>query len=187
MNALCTIPSAPRACQSRPVRRAFTLLELMVVVVLLGLAATIVTFGLAGTTEPARLRAATLELEQTLRLARYRAQTRHQVTGIVFQPGSARYRLQEVRAADADDAPWRALDAVTIVAGLHPGGAVTRAGAEFAVRLTPAGVGLPWALELQAGRLRRVIWSRGIGGELAVQDGIGLAEFRWASEYGDSP
>jgi len=163
-----------------PHRKAFTLLELMVVVVLVGLAATIVAVQLRGASDQARLRAAALTIGQNLRLARYRAMTRHAPTWLAFRIGSDRMRLVFASNDEHASGAWHSLDGVTIARATLRGGR-PRTGAEdaFAVRLTPSGASLPWALELRLGSHARVVWSDGVSGRLEVVEDTSLAEFTW--------
>ena len=123
--------------------RGFTLLELLVVVVLLGLAATVVSVALRGATSEARLRGATLRIEQALRLAQHAAARRFTPVGLEFELGSGRYRVTQT-----DRATWQALDGVRFAAaGYRGGNELTRAGEVFATRVR-GDSGLPWELEL---------------------------------------
>jgi len=159
---------------------AFTLLELLVVLALIGLAASVVSVHLHGATDAARLRAATLQIEQTLHLARQRALMRHETVSLVFEIGGARCRLVFGDQAENRDGAWHTAEGVTVRSAAFRGqGAVSAEGEEFAVRLTPTGASLPWAVELWTHKMRRIAWTDGISGRLGCVDGIGLHEFRW--------
>lgn len=154
---------------------ALTLIELLVVVTLVGVAAATVTVRLGSATDRARLRAATLQLEQAVRLARHRALTRRQPVWLELQMKPAGYRI---RTSPAETPPWRWLEGVRLAATGPRSGrpAASRAADQFTIRLTPSGAWLPWALEMQAGNARRVIWSDGAIARIEHRDDIGLAE-----------
>jgi type II secretion system protein H len=168
-------------------RRAFTLIELLVVVTLLGLAAALVTLRLGGSTDQAQLRAATVEIEQALRLARHRARTRHQPVWLLFRPGTGHYRIVLRPTQDVAHARWRTLDGVTITriaacdlvdrVGSTGNAPLSRDGV-FALRVTPTGAMLPWALEIRAAAARRVLWTDGVTGRMSHEDGVGLEAYR---------
>lgn len=162
--------------------RAFTLLELMVVVVLLGLAAAIVTVRLDGMSNSSRLNGAALRIEQSLRLTCMRAQSGHEPAWMAFAVGSDRYRLggaADQSAPQSRQGVWHAVGGVVIAAGQlgDQRAAPIRTG-EFVVQVTPSGATLPWALELSAGPSRCVAWTDGFSGRVQHQDGS-LDQFRW--------
>ena len=160
---------------------ALTLIELLVALVLIGMAATIVTINLQGSTDKARLRAATLEIEQTLRLARHTAQRHHQPVWLIFEPERSRYRLEFLEPTNAESSAWRALDGLRIQRVAYAATEPALAGSTnpFVVRITPSGVTLPWALELWGRDSRRVVWSDGVSPTLAWVDEIGIADLKW--------
>ncbi len=179
----------------KSVRRALTLIELLVVLVLIGLLAGGLTLRLGGSTERARLRAATLQIEQTLRLARHHARTRRQPVWLRFELGGGRYRWETAASAQRPGVhPWKSLDHVVIeraalrhnaaeeagTAGDVRWNASTTALETFVVRITPRGASLPWTLQLRSGTTRRIIWSDGITGRLGFQDGLELTSFQWS-------
>jgi type II secretion system protein H len=167
---------------------AFTLVELLVVVVLVGIAASVVTLQLHGSTDRARLRAATIQLEQALRLARHRAMTRHETVWLVFEVGGGRYRLVFARQEQDTTGVWHTLDSVSIKrAAVRGEAAPSTRQDEFAIRVTPTGASLPWALELWTRSARRVVWTDGISGRLGFVDEIGLHELRWGEETEHGP
>ncbi len=49
----------------------------------------------------------------------------------------------------------------------------------FTVRISPSGSSLPFALELQAGQLRRLLWTDGVTGRIRFRDGMRLSHFSW--------
>lgn len=156
-------------------------MELLVVAVLVALSATIVTVHLGGATRSARLRSATVEIEQALRLARHRARTRHEPVWLEFQVGSGRYRLVFAEHRGTADSVWRALAGVTVErASTGTAQQLTLPGERLAIRLTPTGATLPWALELRVRSARRVVWTDGVTGRLAHQDDVSLADFQWS-------
>jgi len=158
-------------------------MELLIVVVLLGLAATTVAVELDSTTDTARLRAATTELEQTLRLARHQAGKTHRPSWLQLELGTGHYRLVLAAQKQTHDFPWHTLEGVTVARA-----AIGRRSAEaptptptnretiFTIRVSPTGATLPWAVGLHAGGAKRVVWSDGITGRLAYRDGIALTE-----------
>lgn len=155
-------------------RSGFTLLELLIVVGLIGIAATTLALQLAGRTSAARLRAAELELEQTLRLAHQQARARHAPVRLELRLASGQYRL--VLAGDDDQSPalsWRAFDGVTIQRAAYDAQPIAwqREGT-FALRVMPNGASLPLAMILQAGDQQRTIWIDGVTGRVQrVEDG----------------
>ena len=158
-------------------RHAFTLTELVVVVTLLGIVAVTVSVRLAPATDRARLRGATLTIEQTLKLARHRAMTKHQPVWIEFRPDGT-YRTRFAPHAGQPNAPWRSLANVRIQA-TNP--RRRHAGQPTTIRLTPSGASLRWALELRSGLATRVVWSEGVHGRVKYRDDIGLDAFTWDS------
>ncbi len=163
-------------------RSAFTLVELLIVIVLVGLAASIVTVQMHGSTDRARLRAATLRIEQSLRLVRHRAMTHHEPVWLVFQLGRSRCRLAFAEQPQGEPSVWHTLDGVIIKrAAVRRQGASSSKQEEFTIRITPTGASLPWALELWASSARRVVWTDGISGRLGFVDDIGLPELRWGN------
>jgi len=182
------------AGRSSAAPRAFTLLELLVVVALLGLAAAALTVQLSGLTERARLRAAALDIEQTLRLARHQAAKTRQPVWLQFTRGTGRYRLVWAGAMAPTPGGWRVLEHVTLAGAEVPGTSPAAAGLRpvqrdetFTLRLSPSGTTLPFALELHAGQLRRVVWTDGISGHLAYRDGVGLRQFDWPGTVPEVP
>lgn len=171
-------------------RPAFTLVELLVVVVLVGLLATTVTVRLQGATDDARLRAAAVQIEQTLRAARHRARTFRETTWLLFQSGSPRYRLIYGAHRDVQEGGWQSLDGVTIarVAALSSTPSTDDSNSSiankdaFALRITPTGATLPWALEIHAGTSRCVLWTDGVSGRLRRRDDVELDALPWQSE-----
>ncbi len=172
-------PAAARRRRRTRAVRTFTLVELLAVLVVLGVVASGVALSVRGSTEPARLRAATLQLEQTLRLGRRWATRQRVPVWLQLRLGTGAYRLagavgessQEPPRADERPAglgTWRALDGVLVSqVWLGSSGAGGSQGGVFAVRLTPAGASLPWAVELQAGPERRVLAFDGVTGRAA--------------------
>ncbi len=172
--------SGAKARAERFARPAFTLVELLVVVVLVGLAASVVTVQLRGSTDRARLRAATLRIEQTLRLARHRAMTHHESLWLVFRLDSDRYCLAFAEQGKDGSNAWHTLDNVSVRRAAVQGQEASASGQEeFAIRITPTGASLPWALELWTSSARRVVWTDGISGRLGFVDDVGLHELRW--------
>lgn len=170
-------------CRAWPPGRAFTLIELLVVVVLIGLAATTVAVGVRGTTDTAQLRAATLQLEHTLRAARWRARTRHESVGLQMQPGTGHYRLVLPTRRDGAALPWKSLEGVVMVqASVATARGPGSPGGTWLVRTTPGGASLPWALELQVGARRRVVWTDGVTARLRHVDDRTLNEVDWTRE-----
>lgn len=177
-----TILSQPDFAPARAAARAFTLLELLAVVVLLGLAAGGVALHLHGVTAEARLRAATVELEQALRRARHQALTRHRPVWVELQPGTGVYRT----TTGAADGPWQTLQGVIIerAAFQAQGFPVPPRDDAFAVRITPAGASLPWGVALRAGSAHRVLWTDGltarwqVGADGEWDDMLGRTEAR---------
>jgi general secretion pathway protein H len=152
--------------------RGLTLVELLVVLALLGLAATSVALKLGPTTRAARLRSATLQIEQLLRLARHQAVATHQRVDVQFECGGQRFRVVDGRQVG----PWHVLDGVT-VSGARLAERAMQPGL-LAVPVVPGGVVVPFALELQAGAALRVVWNTALPGRLQFQDDVKLAAWR---------
>ncbi|MEW6252157.1 MAG: prepilin-type N-terminal cleavage/methylation domain-containing protein [Planctomycetota bacterium] len=151
--------------------RGLTLVELLVAVLLLGAAAGGVALGVRGTTDPARLRSATLELEQALRLGRQWTARRHAPAWVQMERGTGRYRL----VTDAAGA-WHVLPEVSFTQA-GPLNTEPASGPLCVLRIAPTGATLPWAAELRCGTRRRIVWSDGITGQLRHSDDV-----RWEDE-----
>lgn len=156
-------------------RAGFTLIELMVVVVILGIAAATVSLKLTGSTQRARLRSAAVKIEQVLRQARHQAVMRHEPVWIVVEP--TRIAMQEPQR-DHHGA-WHGLDARVARAMHRDAAAVDPAVRRFTLHLTPSGATLPWAMELNLGELRQSIWSDGVTGSVQRAEG-GLNQIHWS-------
>lgn len=150
-------------------QRALTLLELLSVTLLLGVTAVLVTVRLHSATGAARLRGATLQLEQTMRTASVIARRRHEPVWFVIECGSGRYAL---RTSARPPAEWRHLDGV-IATRFIAGSELRSAQAHGAltVRVSPSGAVLPWKVELRAGALVRTVWYVGYGEGLSSREG----------------
>lgn len=160
------------------VQRGWTLLELLLVLTLLATAATLLGLRPERATRSAQLRGATTELEQALRSARLRAAAQHTSAWVVLAPGTNAYRL--VLDGDPADArrAWHTLGAVQIrAAGWVTENGVEPIAHELAIRVSAAGVTLPWAAELEAGTVARVVYSDGLEHRLKVHDDATLATF----------
>lgn len=144
--------------------RALTLVELLVVVLLLGVAASVVGVSWRGSTDAARLRAATIELEQAVRTVSRHARLHRQPATLALALGTGRYRLEWSTAADPG---WRTLRGVTLES---PDSAAPPAGAVQRIRIGAAGAALPWKIALRAGQQRRVVVSDGIRARLSTMD-----------------
>src|SRR5882762_6978878 len=81
-------------CSRSSVLAAFTLVELMVVVILLGILATIVTVRLLGASDAARLSAARSEIETRLRMARQFTRSQHRAAILCLRPAGGEVRTQ---------------------------------------------------------------------------------------------
>ena len=160
-----------------------TLVELLVVAVLVGLVAAGAAVSVAGSTDRARLRAATVELEQTLRQARHRARSHRQSVWLGLECGSARYRMM---LDGKEGSPWRSLHGVRVVAGGVRGEEPSRLDEKLTIRITPAGASLPFALGMQTEHARRVVWTDGVTGRMHHVDGVGLDEFSWPARVTES-
>ncbi|MCA9243878.1 MAG: prepilin-type N-terminal cleavage/methylation domain-containing protein [Phycisphaerales bacterium] len=143
----------------------FTLLELLVALTLLAIAATLIAPRLAGSTASARLRGAAVTLEQALRQARFEARTTHAARWLMLEP--QRFAIGRGQAA----VNWRPIGNVEIV-GARVGGA--RVGA---IRLAPSGASAPWAIELRTEGQTRVLWNDGVTAELRVAAARSLDEW----------
>jgi type II secretory pathway pseudopilin PulG len=168
-------------------RWALTLIELMVVLVLLGVAATVVTVELLGTTQGGRLHSATVQIEQVLRLARHQTARSHRPTWLKFERGSRRYRVLFSSRTGSQPGNWHVLQGVVIAGGGFPKVPAAESAADqpdqdhaFTVRIGSGGSSLPFALELQAGAARRVLWTDGVTGQVRFRDGVHLGDFNWA-------
>lgn len=144
----------------RGLPRSLTLLEMLVVIVLLGLAAGLGMTSWSGAGDEARVQAAVVTLEQMLRRAAQESRTRHRPTTVLLDCGAARVRIQH-RSDQAG--AWHELTGVSLraLSGISP---QRSDGAELlAVRLTPAGVHLPLELEFRGGGFRQRVrfeWGR---------------------------
>lgn len=144
---------------------AFTLIEIMAVVVLVGIAATIVTLRLEGMSTRARLETAATQVEQTMRLAVHEARTRKRPVTLAIDAGIPRLRLER-GGREPIDGGWRALEGVTI-RDVRMGGQTSRGTDGIArVRITATGVSLPWSLTLRAGELELGLLADGVTGKL---------------------
>ncbi len=160
--------------------RAFTLLELLIVVTLIGLLAGLATLSLTSRTDGARLRGAALQIEQTLRRGQFFARTRFTPIWLEFDVGSNRHRLRRTSprmrglAADPEEGAWKTLVGVTVGSVRyidHRDGASNRD--HVRLRILPSGATLPWEIELRAGEQRRMYVTDGISGVLSRTELIG--------------
>jgi Tfp pilus assembly protein FimT len=163
-----------------------TLVELLVVVALLGLAAAGVTMSQRGATDAARLRAATLEIEQTLRLARHLATTQRRPVWVCLRGGSPAQRAPGAAAAPPAGTLAKTLDGVTLAGATVRGAEHTESGNTLTIRVTPSGATLPWALELHAERAKRVVWTDGVTARVRWQDDLTLDRFHWPTGAAES-
>jgi type II secretory pathway pseudopilin PulG len=152
--------SVLRFCLASRCRASFTLLELLIAVLLIAIAATLVGVRLEGSTDSARLRAAAMEIQQSLKLARQESRTRHRAVDLVFSVGASRYRM--TRAPD-DAGTSRELHG-TVIERVSIEGAAPASSDEFRIRMSVSGASLPFQLELRAGSQRRVFRFDGISG-----------------------
>lgn len=132
----------------------FTLIELMVALLLLGLAATLVATRIGAGTAAARLRAAHVTLERALRLARHEARVKHAPRWLVFEVGAGRYAVTR----NAEPLVWRSLGAVEVISvriGSDPPAAPQ-------IRVGATGASPPWAIELRAGGQTLALWNDGV-------------------------
>jgi len=157
---------------------AFTLVETLAVLVLLGIAATLVLLRLPGSDDGPRLRAAAQTLEQTFQLVRNQARTRRQTMMLELEPGTNRYRWLEPSGI-CERTPWRQLDGVDIDAARSVSGAPVRGAAVFTIRIGPTGACPPWAARLRRGAAGRLIWCEGITGVVHTVDSSGTTLDRW--------
>lgn len=150
---------------SHRTRRAFTLLEVMAVAVLLGIAATIVSLRLESTTSDARLKAASTEIEQMFHMGTQEARTRKRAVDLAFDIDNARFRMERGNESEQDVRDWRLLEGTEIAAlqiGVnHHASGIVR------IRITPAGVALPWEIVLAKGRRQLSLRCNGITGEFS--------------------
>lgn len=158
----------------------FTLVELLVVVVLLGLAASLLVPRLTGNRRQAELRSARHAIEESLRLAQLRAQTRHRAVWLAFEIGGNQMWLED---GTQPNPPRRVLTGVVVADARMQSGTTQRVSL-FRVRCGPSGTAIPWAVELQAGDQRIIAWNDGIGGTLSEVIGERLAAFLWGAEPG---
>jgi prepilin-type N-terminal cleavage/methylation domain-containing protein len=154
--------------------RGLTLVELLVVLVLVGLAASTVSVQLLGTTTEARLHAAQTRVDQAFRLARSQAALRHRPVWVCFELGGSRIGVSN----NPESVPWQSLDSVTIVRGAFAEEPVSSSDL-LRVRVGPTGMTFPWAVELESSSARRTIWSDGGPGALHAGHGVQIEELRW--------
>ena len=167
--------------QVNPMRVAFTLVELLVVVALLGLMATAILLRVDGVTDEARLNAATRMIQQTLRLARSQAMTRRRPAWIIFELDGSRYGLAHSDGEAAKSTKCQHTEGVKFKRGAYrqDSGPIDSS-PKFKVRVMPTGASIPWAIELERGQQRRVLWTNGLTARLVSLDGMGLDAFRWS-------
>src|SRR5512139_3106251 len=123
-------------------RCGFTLVELLCVTALMAVAAAIVTVRLAGSTGQARLRAARLESESTLRRARQFTASRHRPAWLEIDCEQRRIRAAFAKP-EGIVGTWKSLDRVRVT-DVEIGDSVVRAGEPVRIRVTTAGITLPW-------------------------------------------
>ncbi len=143
----------------------FTLIELMVALLLLGLAATLVATRIGAGTGAVRLRAARVTLEQALRLARHEARVKHAPRWLVFEVGTGRYAVMR----NAEPPVWRSLGAVEITAVRIGSGS----SAAPQIKVGATGASPPWAIELRAGGQTLALWNDGVTDTLRTGTGPG--------------
>ena len=161
-----------RPARHSPSRRGLTLIELLIVVALIGMATTYAAVRLSGATDNATLRGARIRLEQTLRRARLEAARYRRPIWIEFQLGSDRYKLTRATdRADATSETWQSLGGVIAYGENESESSSTDiAPQHLAIRVLPSGVTLPWRLHLRAGHQACTLWSDGVTDQLHHED-----------------
>lgn len=150
--------------QSRGPHRqgAFTLLEVMAVVVLLGIAATVVSLRLESATDRARLEATAAQIEQMFGMAAQEARTRKRPVNLVFNLPRGALRIERDKAPGEQEGDWRSFAGVSL-SEVQVG--ATRSTVAIArVRITPAGVSLPWSASLSRGQHQLRLCCDGVTG-----------------------
>ncbi len=142
-------------------RAGFTLLELMVVVLLVGLAATLVGVRAAGATGATRLHSAAQLLQTGWQDAARLAIHRRRPLLFEVNLDTSGYRIRDDARANP---PWRALPGARPVQVRVAETESALSAGVARLRLTPSGTALPWALELVAGSQRQVRYCDGITG-----------------------
>lgn len=150
--------------------RALTLIELMVVIVLLGLLAGLVSVRLDSATDAAQLRAATLTLENALREARQLAAARHAPALLRIERAPPRVRVE----CGARAGGWTPLAPCRIAAYARLGDSPS-SDATFTARVLTSGFCAPWAIELQRGRRTRVVWTQAVAPEVLAREDATVA------------
>lgn len=148
-------------------RRAFTLVELLCVTLLIAVAATTVALHLSGTTETARLRGARLEIEQALRRARQFAKLRHRSAWLELDPsGRVRAAMAEREGITGVWVPLERLRMIEVAVAYEP----AQNEVPTRIRVTASGVTLPWQAILRIGKQAQRLISDGVGECLDYQD-----------------
>ncbi len=150
-----------RLCRSaQPQLRAadaFTLVEVLIATILIGLAATLLSASLLSATDTARLHGAQVDLESALRSARYWSRLHHAHTWLEIDRRGQRWRWVRTRANGAPN-DWHILRGVQIervaldATPQSDGRSAESASKDrLILRIGPSGVALPWRVELRAG------------------------------------
>lgn len=153
-----------------PVRRinAFTLIEMLVVVALLGLIATIVTVRLNSTTAIVQLRSAKIILEQTIAQAKFEALMNRMGRSLEFDRSRGSVRIA-AESLPKDARAWRMLDGVQIRSIEVATGSEADWRSVDSIRFTPAGISAAWRIHLESGKTRSMLFCDG-----------------WASSFSDA-
>lgn len=136
--------------------RSFTLLEVLVVALLLGLAATLVSANLRGSGDRAVLNRGARVIESVFSELRSQAQLRRRPATVLFGAEGERIGVERTRAGESK-VTWRSLGGARLAAlrGAAPNESKR-------LRVGPAGVWLPWTMTLQRGSASLELVSDGL-------------------------
>lgn len=154
----------------RPQRAAITLIELMIVIVLLGIAAMLVTVRMSGATETAQLRGAALAIETELRTARHWSLQHRQPSRLQFDLQTNRYRW--LRAGETDDTGrWHELSGMRLEVSTPTTQVEPRDDDHvLTIRVNARGFCAPWSIDLVSEQRRQRLHYAGVGELLQVSE-----------------